>query len=232
MLPKAVIPLAACIILFPTMAMAHERGFFAGLDPSVGMARGSSGTKNGGGFGGGGVVKDVEFRNTVGIGVHAGYQFDRARSAFVSYQYVRGDIDWAVNFPGQTTDFSGTATSNAILLNLAYDWYTSDATTIKASAGAGATFNTLSRLTETWGGVFVSNPERHTKVSPMAQLGAFMQHYLSPNAVVGLNAIVAYTGGFRTGNTRTGNLGKTEINPYKIDDVWRASLGVSLQIRF
>lgn len=232
MLSKVVISLAACIAAFPVMTLAHERGFFAGIDTTVGIAQGSSSTKNGSGFGGGGVANDVKFGNTVGIGAHVGYQFDHALSALISYQHTQGDVDWRVDFPTQATNISGTATSNAILLNLAYDWHASDDTIIRATAGAGPTFNTLSKMTETQEGEFLSNPEKHTMVSPMVQLGASIQHYLSPRAVLSLNATVAYTGGFRTGDTRTGNLGRTNINPYKIDDVWRAGLGVSMQVRF
>lgn len=222
------------LIILPAMAQAQAPGFFAGLDTSVGIAHGSSDTSDGGGFGGGGIVKDVKFGNAAGIGAHAGYQFDRNLSGFVSYQHVRGDIDWAAEFPGfgQRLDFSGKATSNAILVNLAYGWNVSDATTIRATAGVGATHNKLSNVTETYQGAFVSDVEKHTKLSPMVQVGASLQHQLSTNAVLGLNAMVAYTGGFRTGNTRKGNLGVSEINPYEIDDVWRASLGVSLNVRF
>jgi hypothetical protein len=48
----------------------------------------------------------------------------------------------------------------------------------------------------------------------------------------GVNVAVAYTGEFETANTRFGNLGTTEINPYKIDDVWRANVMASMQYRF
>ena len=95
------------LIILPTMAQAQAPGFFAGLDTSVCIAHGSSDTSDGGGFGGGGIVKDVKFGNTAGIGAHAGYQFDRNLSGFVSSQHVRGDIDWAAEFPsfGQKLGF-------------------------------------------------------------------------------------------------------------------------------
>lgn len=215
-------------------ASAQEPGFFVGLDTSVGIAQGSSSTKNGGGFGGGGVVENIKFGTTTGIGVHAGYKFDHHLSGFLSYQHVQGDIDWDARFPqfAQTTNFSGTATSNAILVNVAYDWLPSDTTTIRATAGVGATFNKLSGVTERFEGTFVSDVEDHTETSPIAQIGASIQHYVTPKTALGLNATVSYTGGFKTGATRSGNLGRTEINPYEIDSVWRASLGVSLQTRF
>lgn len=41
----------------------------------------------------------------------------------------------------------------------------------------------------------------------------------------------AVTGGFETGNTRVGNLGGTDINPYRISDVWRTSLVASIEFR-
>jgi len=229
-----VLPWAVAMALLPFSALAQEPGFFAGLTPSVGMAHGSSGTTDGGGFGGGGTVENVKFGTTAGIGAHAGYQFDRHLSGFLSYQYVRGDVDWDTNFPqfGQTTNFSGTATSNAILVNAAYDWLPSDTTTIRATAGLGVAFNTLSGVTERYEGAFVSDVESHTKTNPIAQIGLAIQHNITPNTTVGLAATVAYTGGFETGATRTGNLGQTPINPYEIDNVWRASLGVSLETRF
>lgn len=236
---KIIVSLAACIAAFPVLAYAqgtapHGSGFFAGLDTSVGMAHGSSGTKNAGGFGGGGVVQNITFGTTTGIGVHAGYRFDRHLSGFLSYQHVRGDVDWDAHFPrfAQTSNFSGTATSNAILVNVAYDWLPSDDTAIKATAGVGAVFNTLSGVTERFEGAFASNVEDHTQTNPIAQIGASIQHYITPKTALGLHATVSYVGGFKTGATRTGNLGRTEINPYEIDSVWRTGLGVSLQARF
>src|SRR5690606_27840908 len=109
--------LAMVVAALPISAFAQGPGFFAGLGASAGIAHGSSGTKNGGGFGGGGVVENVKFGTTAGIGAHVGYRFDNRLSGFVSYQYVRGDVDWDANFPrfGQTINFSGTASSNAIL---------------------------------------------------------------------------------------------------------------------
>ena len=49
---------------------------------------------------------------------------------------------------------------------------------------------------------------------------------------LGLDASIAYYGGFETGNNRSGNLGITSINPYRIDDVWRANLGGSFRFKF
>lgn len=224
----------AATALLPISAIAQEPGFFAGLDASAGMARGSSDTRDGGGFGGGGIVENVKFGTTTGIGFHAGYKFDRHISGFLSYQYVQGDIDWDTNFPrfGQTTNFSGTAISNTLLVNVAYDWLPSDTTTIRATAGLGVSINKLSDITERYEGAFVADIKSHSKSSPIAQIGASIQRHITPKTMLGLNATVAYTGGFETGTTRTGNLGRTEINPYEIDRVWRASLGVSLQTRF
>jgi len=66
----------------------------------------------------------------------------------------------------------------------------------------------------------------------MAQLGAGIGHKVSPNIVLILSVSVGYTGGFETGDTRSGNLGVTSIAPYKIDDVWRANLGISMRFTF
>lgn len=218
-------------------AFAGEPGFFAGVDVSAGMASGSSSTTNGGAaFAGGGVVANVKFGDTVGIGGHVGYRFDPVWSAFVSYQHVRGHVSWDANFPlfGVASGFAGTAFGNGILANLAYDLALSDRTSLRASTGLGLTFNTLSGVVETdkGSGLFLSDVKDHTRLSPMAQAGAGIRHKITPNAELGFDALVAYTGGFETGNTRSGNLGITPITPYKIDDVWRASLSGSFRLAF
>lgn len=58
------------------------------------------------------------------------------------------------------------------------------------------------------------------------------QSWFAPNATLGLNASLGYTGSFETGDTRSGNLGVTSVGPYKLADVWRADLGVSLRVQF
>ena len=234
MIRHSIALLTLATALLPLSSIAQEPGFFAGLDASAGMAHGSSGTDNGGGFGGGGVVDKVKFGTTAGFGLHAGYQFDRHLSGFLSYQYVRGNVSWDARFPppDSTTNFSGTAVTHAVLLNVGYDWLPADATTIRATAGLGLAFNTLSDVTEKYHGVFAADLEDHTSTNPIAQIGASIRHAVTPKTTLGLSATVAYTGGFKTGNTRDGNLGRTVINPYEIDDVWRASLGVSLETRF
>jgi hypothetical protein len=222
---------------FPVSALAEETGFFAGVDVFGGTASGSSDTRDGGAsIAGGGVVNDVKFGKTIGIGGHIGYRFDPAISAFVSYQHINGDIGWDADFPlfGVSSKFDGTAISNAILGNVAYDLPLSDSTTVGATVGVGITFNTLSDVVEKdeATGSFLADVEDHTKVSPIAQAGISVQHRITPHAVLGLNASFAYTGGFETGDTRKGNSGTTDINPYEIDDVWRASLGASAQYEF
>jgi hypothetical protein len=222
---------------FPTCAIAGDSGFFIGLDVTGGMASGSSSTTNGGAaFAGGGVVDNVKFGGTFGGGGHVGYRFSPALSAFISYQYVRGDVSWDADFPhvGAASSFDGTAISNAVLGNVAYDLALSDATSITTSAGVGLSFNTLSKIVETDEptGQFLSDVADHTHISPMAQIGVGIRQKISPNFVLGLNASVGYTGGFETGSTRSGNLGVTSITPYKIDDVWRANLSASIRLAF
>ena len=224
-------------LLVPGSAWAGDSDFFAGLDMSGGLASGSSSTTDGGAaFAGGGVVGNVRFDGTVGIGGHVGYRFDPSWSAFVSYEHIRGGVSWDASFPlyGVTSDFDGDATSNVVLGNLAYDWALSDTTTIGANAGLGLSINSLSGIVETdrGTGLFLSDVEDHTHLSPAARLGVGLQHKIAPNVVLGLNAAVSYVGGFETGDTRSGNLGVTAITPYKIDDVWRGSLGASLKVAF
>ena len=221
----------------PATAVAGEQGFFAGLDAAGGAAAGSSGTKNGGApFAGGGIVNHVTFGETAGIGGHIGYRFDPAMSAFISYRHIQGGIRWDANFPlvGAASGYKGSAISDALTANVAYEFPLSKATAITTTAGLGLTFNTLSGITETDKptGIFLSDVADHTRMSPVAQIGAGIRHKIAPNASLGLDASIAYTGGFETGNTRSGNLGITDINPYKIDNVWRASLGASIRVAF
>lgn len=231
------IPALIAASLVPAPALAEDTGFFAGLDLSGGMASGSSRTTDGGAsWAGGGVVENVKFGNTTGIGGHAGYRFDPALSGFISYQHIRGDVSWDATFPmlGVASAFKGIAISNVVMGNLAYDFALSGTTSIRASAGAGLSFNTLSSVTETdvATGLFLSDVRDHTRTSPAAQIGAGIWHNITPNAVLGLNASVSYTGGFETGSTRSGNLGITPITPYKIDDVWRTNLSASIRFEF
>jgi len=224
-------------IAFPVSALAAEQGFFAGLDASTGAAFGSSKTTNGGApFAGGGVVDSVKFGAAWGIGGHVGYQFDPAMSAFISYQSIWGGVRWNTNYPsvGASSKFDGMAISNVILGNVAYEFPLSDATTLRTTAGLGVAFNTLSNVTETDRptGIFLAGLASHTKVGPAAQVGLGFRHRIAPNTVLGLDGLVAYTGGFETGNTRNGNLGTTGINPYRIDDVWRASVSASIKASF
>lgn len=223
--------------LVPGSASAESTGFFAGLDLSAGMASGSSKTTDGGApWAGGGVVDHVKFGNTTGIGGHAGYRIAPALSGFISYQHVRGDVSWNAAFPmlGVASDFNGTAISNVTMGHLAYDFAMSDTTSIRVSAGAGLSFNSLSNVLETTSGagIFLAEVADHTQISPAARIGAGIRYKFAPNAALGLDASVSYTGGFATGSTRTGNLGVTSITPYKIDDVWRTSLNASMRFEF
>jgi hypothetical protein len=213
-----------------------QPGFFAGLDVSGGMAQGSSSTRDGGApFAGGGIVRNLKFDNTVGIGGHAGYRFS-ALSVFLSYAHIRGDVSWDAVFPGigAASGFAGAAASDVILANVAYEFPLSDAVALSTSGGVGVAFNALSGLEETdrGTGLFLSDVAGHTQASPAARLGVGLRYRMDPNLEWGLDASVLYTGGFRTGDTRRGNLGVTGIVPYEIDDVWRADLGVSFRYRF
>jgi hypothetical protein len=234
---KILLIIVATVLLFPVPALAEDSGFFAGLDVSGGLASGSSSTRNGGAaFAGGGVVGNVKFDGTIGVGGHVGYRFDPSVSAFISYQYIRGGVSWDAKFPliGAASDFDGDAISNVIMGNVAYDWALSDATSIGVSTGIGLSFNSLSDVVETdkATGLFLADVEDHTEISPAAQIGVSLQHRIAPNAVLALNAAVSYVGDFETGDTRSGNLGVTPITPYGIDDVWRANLGASLNFAF
>lgn len=233
LLPSAVV-IASFI---PLPAFAEQLGFFAGMDISGSAAYGSSSTTNGGApIAGGGVVGNVKFGRGVGIGGHIGYRFDPAWSIFISYQHVRNDVSWDANFAayGVTSDFAGTAISNGILGNVAYDLAVSDATSLRLSAGLGVTSNSFSNVVETdkATGLFVSVVADEAHLSPMARIGAGLRHKVLANVELGVDASATYAGGFETGNTRRGNLGVTSIMPYRIDDVWRADVSASLRVAF
>ncbi|HWK13146.1 MAG TPA: outer membrane beta-barrel protein [Rhizobiaceae bacterium] len=230
----------ALSVPLPAAGMAAEKDFFVGLDISGGLAFGSSSTTDGGGvlpyFNGDGVVGNVRFGETIGIGGHAGYRFNPSWSVIISYQHVSGSIGWDATFPtyGGASGFDGNATSDVFVGHLAYQHPLTKATTLTLKAGLGVGFNRLSGIVETdkATGYFVSDVGGKTRVSPVAQLGAGLQHKLSPNMTIGLDALLAYAGGFETANTRSGNLGVTNINPYKIDNVWRTNLGASFRLAF
>ncbi len=231
------ISIVAAAALAPASALADDTGFFADLGLSGGTAFGSSGTTDGGApWAGGGVVGNVRFRGTAGIGGEIGYRFDPALSASVSYRHSQGDVRWDADFPlaGVASQFEGTAASDAVMANLAYDFALSGDTILRASLGVGLSFNTLSDMVETdeASGLFLADVAEHTRASPAARLGAGIRHRLTPSAVLGLDAALSYSGGFATGDTRSGNLGVTPINPYEIEDVWRADLGASLRLEF
>jgi hypothetical protein len=225
------------LLLAPVSAFADEAGFFAGLDAAGGIAFGSSSTTDGGAsFAGGGVVGDVKFKGTAGLGGHAGYRFESPLSAFVSYNYIQGRVRWAAHYPlfGVSSNFKGTTASHSLMGNLAYDFTLSDATAFRTTAGLGLSFNTLSSVVETDAAtrLFLADLATKTRVSPTAQVGAGIRHRLTDSITWGLNTSVSYSGGFATGHTRSGNLGVTSINPYKIDDVWRINMGTSIGFRF
>lgn len=221
----------------PATAVAEKKQFFAGLEAAGGVATGSSGTINGGAaFAGGGIVNNIKFGETVGIGGHIGYQMSEASSVFLSYQYIKGDVSWDADFPliGEASAFKGSAISNTIMGNLAYEFPLSNTLSITTSASAGAGFNALSGLVETdkQSHIFLSKVKGHTTIHPIAQIGTGIRYNIAPNAALGINASVAYSGGFETGKTRKGNLGVTSISPYEIEDVWRGNLGVSFTFAF
>lgn len=229
--------LLLCACALPCTAVAEDAGAFGGVDVLGGVASGSSSTIDGGAPSvGGGIVGDVELGPTMGLRGHLGYRFDSSWSAFVSYQHIAGDVNWTADFPvfGVSSAFNGTAASDAILGNIAYDLRLSDTTVFRAAAGLGVSFNTLSDVIETDAptGAFLARLAAHTTIAPTAQVEAGIEHAVTSNTTLGLGASLAYVGGFETGNTRHGNLGTTAINPYRIDDVWRANIAASIRVRF
>jgi len=171
-----------------------------------------------------------------GIGAHVGYRFDSPVSIFLSYQHIQGNISWDANFPavGAASSYAGQAISQTILANIAYAFPLSVATAIRTTLGIGASINTLSGVRETVlnTGQFLSDVANHDEISPAAKVALGIRQKLTRNIEIGLDAGLTYSGGFRTGDTRSGNLGVTEIKPYKIDSVWRTDVAASLRYRF
>jgi opacity protein-like surface antigen len=214
-----------------------DSGFYAGLDITGGKTFGSSDTRNGGsGLAGGGIVENVEFDDSAGIGGHIGYKLNPALSASVSYQYIRSGLRWDARFPSisAASGFKGHAISHEIMAKLSYGRALSDKASFHVDAGAGFTINTLSNVIETdvGTGLFLSNVGEHASIHPAAQIGAGIERGVTPALKLDLKTSLDYIGGFETGNTRKGNLGVTAITPYKIDRVWRASLGAAMHISF
>lgn len=239
---RAFILCSAVAAALPSAALAEDldKGFFAGIDLLGGFATGSSSTTNGGGtppvYHSDGVVRDVTFGNTLGIGGHIGYRLDPNWSAFASYHYIRGDIGWSADYPslGIASDFSGDAYSNVLMGNVAYRHALSDETSLILKAGLGVSLNTLSDITEVnpTDGSLISHLANHTKASPAGQVGVGFQHAITSNVTLGLDASLGYAGSFETGDTRTLGSDVMEINPYEIENVWRGNLGGSLKVNF
>ncbi len=230
--------LLACLTgLVPVAAQAEDGPLFAGIDLAAGLAAGTSSTTNGGAaFAGGGVVNNIGFDPALGLGGHLGYRFDPAWTGQLRYSHTRGGVRWDADFTliGATSQFAGTASSDVIMGQVNHDWALSPSTALTTGLGLGVSFNTLSGVVETdqGTGTFLSDVEHHTMINPAAQLQLGLEHTLAPGAILGLEAGVAYAGAFETGATRRGNLGVTSIQPYRLDHVWRASLGASFKVSF
>ncbi len=237
MLRKIALPVILAASLVPLSAQAEKDDIFAGLGLSTGIARGSSNQTDGGAAGvGGGIVENIKFGNARGFGGHVGYRLSPAWSTFASYQHLRGDVSWDARFPAinAISSFAGKATSNLILANLGYDLPISDSTAFTAGLGLGASFNSLSNVVEINqpGNSFLSDVGDNTQISPAAQISIGLEHKIMPHALLKLDATFAYTGGFETASTRTGNLGTTPITAYEINHVWRTGIGASLRLAF
>ena len=120
------------------------------------------------------------------------------------------------------------------MANIAYDFALAQATTLRLSSGLGVAYNKLSGVDEhnVRTGRLLSHLESERKTNLAAQVGVGLRHWISANTEIGLDLLATYTGGFKTGDTREGNLGVTEINAFEIDDVWRASIGASVRYAF
>ena len=239
MTAKGWFPAALAAMLVASPVIADDTGFFVGGSVFAEKTFGSSSSTTGGAlWGGGGIVDNVRFGTGAGGGLQAGYRFDDARAVFVSYDYSRSDVRWDAAFPllgpSVISSFDGTAVSNALMGNFAYDFALSEATHLQASVGAGLSLNTLLKIRETVfnNGGFISNLENHTQISPVAQLGSSLTHHITPGITLSLNASASYARGFETGNSRSDNVVTTDITPYEIENIWRTKVGTALRFAF
>lgn len=236
MQPKQILFLVAAFASCMAAAAASGSPFFVGMEFSIGPTSGSSSETNGGApWAGGGVVSDVQVGSSTMLGGHVGYRFNPNWAVSVGYQRSKADIRWNADFPNIwfKSHYAGSAISNQLIGNLLYAIPLSDpAATIHLSAGGGLAFNKLSNIVESTleTGVFLSDVADNSQTAPVGQLGAGLSYRLSPKVVLGLNGKLSYVGKFETGNTRSGNLGVTDINPYRIDNMWRKSIGVTLGV--
>jgi len=212
-------------------------GIFAGVDLSRTAARGSSTTRDGGAsFAGGGIVGQVRFGAATEIGAHLGYRLDPSWSVFLGYRHARGAVRWNAAFPlfAISSHFAGTASSDMLLASVGYEAPLSGATSFRATAGIGPAFNRLSSVVETdeATALFLAELSDRTRTAMAARLGVGIRHAVAGNVRLGLDAAATYAGGFRTGASRTGNLGVTDITPYAIDRVWRGGVGAVVEVGF
>lgn len=226
---------AACLASSP--ALAGDAGFFADLELLSGAASGSSNTTDGGAsWAGGGVVDNVRFGTAWGVGGHLGYHFDSNLSMRLGYRHLQGGMSWDATYPAYSimSLFKGNAASDIVLTSLAHEFVLSEKTSFEASAGAGIAINSLSDILEMdqASSDIYAYLKDHTRLSPAAEIGASIRHQITANVSLGLSGSVIYSGGFETGTSRSVSNVDEPITPYRIDDVWRANLGVSARMSF
>jgi hypothetical protein len=216
------------LAIAPAPAEADDSGFFIGPEAGVAFRFGSSDTEHAGAaFAGGGTVHDVAFEAAYQVGGHAGYRFASGLAVFLSYDYIAGGVRWKTSYAigGPDGRFHGDALSHVAMANVAYSPWTGRATALDFTFGAGASVNLLQDVAETYPGAGQSfMVSDGAKVGPAARAGIGIRHALAPWLELGADAAIAYYGGFRTGDARTG-FAAGPIAPYGIDWVWGASVG-------
>jgi hypothetical protein len=220
---------------FPSAAFAADDAFFFAVEGVHHWRHGSSNTVDGGSpTVNGGAVKDVKFSDANGIGASFGYRLDPQWSIFASYQYVKSDISWWVDFTTASDfKFRGEAESHLSLLNVAYNFDLTERTSLEAAAGLGLSINKLDKLTEMTSATsaWVANHHGSTQHDFAGQISAAVNHQFTDNLSFQVKGNIGYTGRFATKDFRTSSSIQA-INPYVIDDVWSASIGASLKLSF
>ena len=232
------IKLAVAVLAAATASPARGESLFSGFDVSGGLAWGGSDTTDGGAaVAGGGTVHDVAFGSGIGLGGHLGYRLTSDFAVTLSYHYLQADVFWRADYALAgvgDSNFAGRAASHVLMGSGIFTHALSDATALELRGGLGVALNSLSNVEEIHApdGQFLAVISEERQVSPAAEIAVGLSHAISPTMFLALETSATYVGDFSTGDTRTGNLGVTDIGRYSINDVWHGKVGAALRVDF
>lgn len=204
--------------------VSRKTGWFLGVDAGSAFRSGDSSSRSAGAFFNGRVY-GVKFDPALTLGGAIGYRFTSDWSAFLSYDYIDGDVRWMTDFGGSDGRFSGTAQSNVVLANIAYSKAILPATRLSGSIGAGISVNRLSTIDEAYSGVTYAQVEGDTTTNFAARAAINLEHEFTRSLTFSLGANVDYLGGFETAKTRevVGTTANEAIGAYELEDTISAA---------